>query len=80
MLFRERLKLLRLERGMTVRELAEASGVSVGTLNNYSLENDTARLPTLTSAIAIAHALGVSVAVFEDCDDLQPSPPKKKKT
>jgi len=46
-------------RGMLVKELAHATGISKKTLDNYLLTNGT--MPSADNAVAIAQALGVTV-------------------
>jgi len=46
-------------KGMMVKELAHATGLSKHTLNNYLLTNGT--MPSADNAVAIAQALGVTV-------------------
>jgi transcriptional regulator with XRE-family HTH domain len=47
-------------KGMLVKELASATGISQKTLNNYLLTNN-GSMPTADKAVLIANALGVSV-------------------
>lgn len=70
--FREKLRELMDEKGLSIRGLATASGVPFGTIASYLSSTVNRRLPTLASAIALAKALGESVDIFSDCDDLQP--------
>ena len=46
-------------RGMLVKELAHATGISKKTLDNYLLTNGT--MPSADNAVAIAQTLGVTV-------------------
>ncbi|MDR0512301.1 MAG: helix-turn-helix domain-containing protein [Treponema sp.] len=46
-------------RGMLVKELAHATGISKSTLDNYLLTNGT--MPSAENAVAIAQVLGVTV-------------------
>lgn len=57
--FRENLKSELAYKDMLVKELAEKTGISRHTLNNYL--NVREHIPTLDAAVKIARALGVSV-------------------
>jgi len=46
-------------RGMLVKELSSATGISKKTLDNYLLSNGA--MPSADKAVAIAHTLGVTV-------------------
>ena len=69
--FAQKLRQLMDERKLSVRKLATLSGVKFGTVASYLVlkDGEPARLPTLANAIKLAKALGVSVAVFEECSD-----------
>jgi len=58
----ERLKDLRVLRGLTQVQLADASGVPVGTLRDYEQGK---RNPLLSNAQKLSKALRVSVAAFD---------------
>ncbi|MCL6452902.1 MAG: helix-turn-helix domain-containing protein [Alicyclobacillus sp.] len=60
----EKLRALRTERGWTLRELSERSGVSLSHLS--AIENHTRPTPSLDSVRRIAKAFGVSLSVFDD--------------
>jgi transcriptional regulator with XRE-family HTH domain len=57
---------LKQERGMTSEDLAQLSGVPLGTLNK--ILNGQTRNPSLETVFALAHALGCSVDDFDDVD------------
>lgn len=57
--FKENLKAEISYRGMSVKELAEKSGVNIHTINNYL--NVRGRMPGADSAVKIARALEISV-------------------
>lgn len=57
--FKENLKSELQYKGMTVRELAEKSGVNKQTIDNYLSTHSS--MPSAESAVRIAQALGVSV-------------------
>jgi transcriptional regulator with XRE-family HTH domain len=60
----EVLEELRLERGMSLSQLAEASGVSKGYLS--ALESGKQKNPSLEKLMALSEALGVSITVSRD--------------
>lgn len=66
MSFGEKLRALRLSAGLTQAQLAERSGLHQ--MGISKLEQG-AREPTLATAQAIATALGVSLSVFDGCDN-----------
>jgi len=57
---------LKQERGMTSEDLAQSSGVPLGTLNK--ILNGQTKNPSLETVFALAHALGCSVDDFDDTD------------
>ena len=63
--FGHRLRVLLADRGMSQAELAEQSGVTRQSINNYMTRGTS---PSLPKAVAIARTLGVSV------DDLADKP------
>lgn len=69
MTFGQKLKALReeLKPRMSEAALAKKSGVPFGTLHNYGSGR---RKPSLSAAVRIAKALGVTCEVFADCDDI----------
>lgn len=76
MTFAERLRQLRDEAGLSEAKLAEASGVSYGTLHEYVLGR---RHPSFGNVVKIAKALGVTCDAFAECDDIAEEKPKKKR-
>src|SRR4051794_941075 len=64
MTFGERLKELREKAELTQAELAERSGVPIGTIRDYE---QVKRDPLLPTAVKLARAVGVSIADFEEC-------------
>ncbi|MCL6637745.1 MAG: helix-turn-helix domain-containing protein [Alicyclobacillus sp.] len=67
----EKLARLRAERGWTLKELAERSGVSLSHIS--AIENETRPNPSIGRMQKIARALGVSLAYFDD-DPPAPAP------
>ncbi len=59
--FGEKLKQLRIDRGLTQAALAEVSGVPVGTIRDYEQGK---RDPLLSNAQRLARALCISLDVF----------------
>src|SRR5665648_1073673 len=57
---------LKQERGMTSEDLAQSSGVPLGTLNK--ILNGQTKNPSLETVFALAHALGYPVDDFDDTD------------
>jgi transcriptional regulator with XRE-family HTH domain len=74
--FGEKLKSLRDAVGLTQAQLADASGVPVGTIRDYE---QIKRDPLLSSAAKLARALGVSIEVFAECVDKDESPSERKR-
>jgi transcriptional regulator with XRE-family HTH domain len=66
--FRENLKLELDFKGMTVKELATASGVHQRAITNYLRTHEPA-LPVADAAVKIARALGVTVEYLVTGDD-----------
>src|SRR5437762_3189972 len=64
MTFADKLKELRQAAGLTQAKLAELSGRGLGAIRDYEQGN---REPLLSTAFALATALGVSVEVFAGC-------------
>mgnify|MGYP000231631990 CR=1 FL=1 len=62
-MFGEKLKLIRKEKKLTQKELAEKSGIGVQTLRNYEQGIGN---PTWSSVVALATALGVSTEAFRE--------------
>lgn len=67
MTFGEKLRELRTARGLSEARLAELSGVPFGTVHEYGLGR---RKPSLSAAVKLAAALGVSCEAFSDCEDV----------
>jgi transcriptional regulator with XRE-family HTH domain len=59
------------ERGISVRKLAKASGLPLGTVSTYLLKGEGSRLPTYASVVKISKALGVDAGIWADCEDFQ---------
>ncbi len=78
MRFADRLKELREEAGLSQPQLAEASGLPVGSIRQYEQGR---REPYWQVVFKLATALGVSCEAFKDCigDDRAETPPAKKK-
>lgn len=67
MTFAKKLRELRETAGLSEARLAAASGVSFGAVHNYGLG---LRKPSLSAAVKLARALGVTCEAFADCEDL----------
>jgi transcriptional regulator with XRE-family HTH domain len=67
MLFRDELKRLRENLGLTQESLAQRAGMSVGNVRNYE---QGIRLPSFPGVVKLAKALGVECTAFVDCDDV----------
>jgi transcriptional regulator with XRE-family HTH domain len=63
--FADRLRQLREKTGMTQQQLAEASGLPLGSLRNYEQGQ---REPYWQVVFRLAAALGVTCEAFADCD------------
>ena len=61
---REKITLLRKEKGLSQNQLAKKAGIGQTTLNNIELGNK--KTPTADTLQKIATALGVSMAEFDD--------------
>jgi transcriptional regulator with XRE-family HTH domain len=57
-----RIRSLRLERGLTLPQLSEKAGVSIGLLSQLENANDDTANPNLQTLRKIANALGVTIA------------------
>jgi transcriptional regulator with XRE-family HTH domain len=68
MQFNEKLQELRRAAGLTQIQLAEASGLPLGSLRGYEQGQ---REPPWTVVFKLATALAVSVEAFADCVDVQ---------
>jgi transcriptional regulator with XRE-family HTH domain len=80
MTFGERLRQLRDEAGMTQVDLAEASGLPLGSLRNYEQGQ---REPYWSVIFKLAEALGVPVEAFRAClSDEKPAAiyPRRRKS
>lgn len=67
MTFAEKLRKLRDEAGLSEAKLAKRSGVSFAAIHDYGLGR---RKPSLSAAVKIAQALGVTCEAFADCEDV----------
>jgi len=61
------------ERGLKTEELAQMSGVPIGTLNK--ILNGQTKNPSLETVFALAHALGCSADDFDDEDTIKKDNP-----
>ncbi len=87
MTFAERLRELRDRTGLSEAKLAEAAGLTFGSVHGYGLGR---RKPSFAAVVKIARALGVTCEAFADCSDMteeaessparrtMPTPPKVK--
>jgi transcriptional regulator with XRE-family HTH domain len=80
MRFKDRLRGLRLESGLTQEALADRAGVPLGSLRAHEQGQ---RIPSWVSVVGLSKALGVSTDVFSDCDEvlveMQRKRPKRRK-
>jgi putative transcriptional regulator len=80
MTFAEKLRELREAKGLTEAQLAEASGVTYGSIHAYGLGR---RKPSFHAVVKIARALGVTCEAFANCDDVgddaEPLPKKRRR-
>ena len=79
--FKDLLRRLREEAGLTQQQLAEKSGLPIGSLRNHEQGQ---RAPSWPAVVKLARALGVSTDVFADCDEVnetadEPAPKKRGK-
>jgi transcriptional regulator with XRE-family HTH domain len=72
--FASRLRELRKRAGLTQLQLAEASGVPLGSIRNYEQGQ---REPYWDVAFRLAAAMGVSAEAFADCVNPAPLAPGK---
>jgi transcriptional regulator with XRE-family HTH domain len=75
MTFAEKLKELRLGKGMTQAGLAECSGIPLGTIRDYEQGK---RDPLLSNAQKLARALSISLDVFPAEVPVKPAPKKPR--
>jgi transcriptional regulator with XRE-family HTH domain len=76
MTFGEKLKELRAAGGLTQAQLAEASGVPLGTVRDYEQNK---RDPLLSTAQRLARGLGVSLDIFPPLEDGRDEEPVKQR-
>jgi transcriptional regulator with XRE-family HTH domain len=79
MTFGKRLQELREKAKMTQAQLAESSGLPLGSIRNYEQGH---RDPLWQVVFKLADALGVDCRAFKDCVDAEPAeaaPAKRKK-
>lgn len=62
------LQRLRVERGLTQKQLAKAADVNLGTLRNWEIDY---REPGFRSLFRLAQELGVSTDIFADTDEVE---------
>jgi transcriptional regulator with XRE-family HTH domain len=77
MRFAEKLSVLRHEKGLTQEQLAESSGLHIGTIRKYE-QGIVAERVNFSYVLALARALGVTCEHFSDCEDVTPEPKKPK--
>jgi transcriptional regulator with XRE-family HTH domain len=75
MTFAERLQELREKAGLTQAQLAESSGLPLGSIRNYEQGQ---REPYWTVVFKLADALGVSCEAFKSCVDAEHKPGRPK--
>jgi transcriptional regulator with XRE-family HTH domain len=67
--FAQKISTLLKEKGWSVSDLAQASGLTFPTVRSYTAKGKNARIPNLANAFKLADALGVSVEAFKECED-----------
>jgi transcriptional regulator with XRE-family HTH domain len=75
MQFKDRLRELRANAGLTQQQVADRSGIPVGSLRGHEQGK---RIPSWVSVVWLAKALGVSTDVFSDCDEVTSEALKKR--
>jgi transcriptional regulator with XRE-family HTH domain len=75
MRFKDRLRELRKEQGLTQEALADRAGMPVTSLRGHEQGQ---RTPTWASVVRLAYGLGVTVDTFSDCDEVAIGTPVKK--
>jgi transcriptional regulator with XRE-family HTH domain len=68
MLFKDKLKAMRDAAGLTQEQLAERSGVPLGSIRGY--EQGQRSKPSLPVAVKLARALGTVCDSFAACEDI----------
>jgi transcriptional regulator with XRE-family HTH domain len=76
MKFKDVLRELRKQAGLTQEELAKRSGVPLPTLRGHEQGQ---RTPSWASVAKLAKALGVSMDAFSECDEVKEEEPAPKK-
>jgi transcriptional regulator with XRE-family HTH domain len=80
MKFKDVLRDLRKQVGMTQKELAKKAGVPLPSLRGHEQGQ---RVPSWGSVVKLAKALNVSTDAFSDCDEVReeekPTPKRKRK-
>ncbi len=72
MTFGEVLRREREARGLTRDQLADASGVTFGSIHGYEIGR---RAPSFANVVKLAGALGLTCEAFAGCSDIQDGPP-----
>lgn len=75
--FKDLLRQLREKSGLTQQQLADKAGLPVGSLRSHEQGQ---RLPNWRTVVKLARALGVSVEVFSECDEVKDDEPEEKPT
>lgn len=79
MKFKDMLRELREKAGLTQQELAERSGIPLGTLRNHEQGQ---RLPSWSAVVKLARALGTTTDAFAACDEVhepeKPAPARRR--
>lgn len=75
MTFAEKLRQLRDAVGMSEAKLAEASGLTFGSVHSYGLGR---RSPSFSAVVKIAKALGTTCEAFSGCEDIDGDEAPKK--
>jgi transcriptional regulator with XRE-family HTH domain len=73
--FGQRLQRLRQAAGLSQSQLAQAAGVSFGTLRNWEYDR---REPLLGAAVKLAMALGVTVGAIAGVEPVKAKPHRKR--
>jgi transcriptional regulator with XRE-family HTH domain len=77
MKFKDVLRDLRKQAGLTQEELARKAGVPVTSLRGHEQGQ---RVPSWASIVKLARALGISTDAFSNCDEVQDAEPAPKRT
>lgn len=75
MQFKDLLRQLREEAGLTQQQLAEKANLPIGSLRSHEQGQ---RLPSWAAVVKLAKALGVATDKFAECDEITAEEPEEK--